>query len=127
MRTFTRYALFQIPGLTLTGIVLGTAVSWWELPAGSAAGLFLLWVIKDLVLYPFLKAGYEAGGKTGLEGLVGRRGVVRRELAPEGIVQVGNELWMARTLDTEIVIGVGRRVHVEAFDGMTVVVRVVEK
>ena len=127
MRTFTRYALFQIPGLTLTGIVLGTAVSWWELPVGAAAGLFLLWVIKDFAMYPFVKAGYQAGGKTALEELVGRQGVVRQELAPEGIVQVGNELWMARTLDAEIVIGVGRRVHVEAIDGMTVVVRAAEK
>ena len=47
-----RYVLFQIPGLILVSILLGSAHSWLGLSIPAAVGLFLSFVAKDFVLYP---------------------------------------------------------------------------
>jgi membrane-bound serine protease (ClpP class) len=60
---------------------------------------------------------------TGHEGLVGARGVVRRQLEPNrtGIVLVQGELWRATTSDHRI--AVDEQVIVEAVEGLVVSVR----
>jgi membrane-bound ClpP family serine protease len=65
----------------------------------------------------------------GASGLVGRVGVVRREIASVGDVQVGGELWRARRswADDEPALREGEHVVVEAVHGLTLSVRRAEE
>jgi membrane-bound serine protease (ClpP class) len=66
------------------------------------------------------------GGSTGL---VGRLGVVRREVAPLGAVLVEGELWRARRshFDEEAELREGEQVVVERVQGLTLSVRRAEE
>jgi membrane-bound serine protease (ClpP class) len=50
--------------------------------------------------------------------LVGKVGVVRSDLNPQGEVQVGGEAWSARPVEGEGAIMVGTRVEVVAMEGL---------
>jgi membrane-bound ClpP family serine protease len=65
----------------------------------------------------------------GADGLVGRLGVVRREVAPLGAVLVEGELWRARRswFDDEPVLREGEQVVVERVHGLTLSVRRAEE
>jgi membrane-bound serine protease (ClpP class) len=57
---------------------------------------------------------------TGREGLIGERGVVRREIDPSGQVLVHGELWKARADEP---LESGTEVEVTAVDGLTIHVK----
>jgi membrane-bound ClpP family serine protease len=65
----------------------------------------------------------------GAEGLIGRIGVVRREIAQVGDVQVNGELWRAQRswADGEPALAEGEHVVVEAVHGLTLSVRRAEE
>ena len=90
-----RYLAFQIPGWAVLALVLGAAMAWWELSRTLAAAIFALFVIKDAVLFPFVRIAYEPRSGGGAEALVGQRARAEEELAPEGYVRLGAELWRA--------------------------------
>ena len=122
MTTATRYWLFQIPGWVITIALLVGLAQWMDLPIWAGILVMALSVLKDAILYPFLKPGYERNVKTGIARLVGGRGVVKQTLQPEGFVQVAGELWKARAGQDGQSIPTGTRVLIEAADGMTLIV-----
>jgi membrane protein implicated in regulation of membrane protease activity len=92
---FGKYFLLQIPGWIIAAIILWSAQQWlavspWLVGVGVSA-----WILKDLALYPIVRTAYESNVKTGIERLIGDRGVVQSELAPRGKVRVRGELWSA--------------------------------
>ena len=93
-----------------------------DLPVWAGLVVMALVVLKDAILYPFLKLGYETDVKTGIARLVGGRGVVKQTLQPEGFVQVAGELWKARAGRGGQLIPAGTRILIEAADGMTLIV-----
>ncbi|HWP59678.1 MAG TPA: NfeD family protein [Candidatus Acidoferrales bacterium] len=100
MRTFARYLLFQIPGWAIAAVVLFVAYEAFELSRKLALGLFAAWAAKDFVLYPFVRKAYEADVKTGSQELIGKRGIAKQWLRPEGYVEIHGTLWRA-TADPE--------------------------
>jgi membrane-bound serine protease (ClpP class) len=58
-----------------------------------------------------------------LGNLVGQVGIARGNLAPEGPVQLGSELWTARLIDPRTTVRKGERVEVVAVDGLNLTVR----
>lgn len=115
-----RYLLFQIPGWALLAVVLVAAMAWWDLSGALAASIFALFVIKDAVLFPFVRVAYEPKSGGGAQALVGQRVVAEEALAPEGYVRIGAELWRA-----ELARGAARRgetLRVVAVRGLTLVV-----
>ena len=93
MSTRLYYWLLQIPGLLLLSTLLGFLVhlEWID---WSLAGLVVLgWLIKDAVMYPWLKSAFDRHGApdAGPAGLVGQIG----ELTVTGFVRVRGELWQA--------------------------------
>lgn len=105
---FWRYTAFQIPGW-----ILATIGGWWlhvslDISAWVAQGMLVMWVIKDIALYPFLRSAYEVDDRQPIERLIGERGTTVEPLAPSGYVRVGGELWYAETkTESEIKSGVG--------------------
>ena len=97
-RVFARYWVFQLPGIFLAVVVLSVLVHWELVTTGLAAVLLGFWVLKDLVLFPFVRIGYERSSRpAGADALVGAVGVVQEPVSArrEGWVRVGPELWRA--------------------------------
>lgn len=122
MSTWTKYLLLQLPGWVLAIIVLTGLQNWLGLPFWIALGLFFLWVVKDLVMYPLLRTAYESGVKTGIEELIGTRGIVEQELAPRGYIRVRGELWRAEVKADDGRIPPGSPVRILEAEGMTLIV-----
>ncbi len=122
-RVVVKYVVFQVPGAVGAVGVLWALVRWWELEPWIAALLFGLWVVKDIVLFPVLRIGYESQGAGAEAIMVGASGVAQEDLRPDrvGYVRVGAELWRAR-LDggsTAAEIRQGTRVRVTALRDLT--------
>jgi membrane protein implicated in regulation of membrane protease activity len=122
MTTLQRYMLFQIPGCLIEVAVLAALMAWWELPLWAAVGILGLLVVKDLLLYPFLRVGYETREKSGMARLIGERAVVKQRLDPEGYVLIHGELWKARATEPGDAVDAGARVRVLASEGMLLLV-----
>lgn len=122
MTTRSRYWLFQIPGWILAIMALFLAHRWFDLPVTAAAAIFVLWIAKDAALYPFLHSAYETGVPSAADKMVGATGVAKEALDPEGFVQIGGELWKAKTRDPLATVRPGDRIRVEQVRGMKLVV-----
>ena len=121
-RTFARYTAFQAPGWALVGLALYAFVAWGWLERGVALVLGLLYVAKDLALFPWLRLAYEAGDPSPSAALLGKSGVARERLDPRGYVQLGAELWRAELAPGCAPIEPGGHVRVRAVHGLTLIV-----
>jgi membrane-bound serine protease (ClpP class) len=61
--------------------------------------------------------------QTGRENIVGRLGTVRRDLHPQGTVQVNGELWTAQLIEGPDALPAGSKIQVVAVDGLHLLVR----
>lgn len=125
---FARYWLFQLPGMFVAIVVLSVLVHWELVDTRTAALLFGFWVLKDLVMYPIVRIGYETRSRpAGAEALIGAVGVVQQEIgdAEEGWVRLGPELWRA-VLQGSGAAPVGAEVRVVAVRGLVLSVEEVE-
>jgi membrane protein implicated in regulation of membrane protease activity len=120
--TWQKYALFQVPGWLAAAVVLLGLVEWVSLSFWAAFGLFTLWVIKDIAIYPLVRTAYESGVKTGVEQLVGEKGVAQSSLDPRGMVRVRGELWQAEVESSGRRIEPNSKIRVTAARGMTLIV-----
>ena len=89
-------------------------------------GVLAIVVIKDFLLYPFLRSAYDTRVKTGVAQLIGSQGVVKQDVDPEGYVLVRGELWKARLKHNDRAAPKGAEVQIEAADGMTLIVQPTE-
>ncbi len=122
MKASTRYWLFQLPGWFVTAAVLYGFHQWSELPLWGAGMVMLLLIVKDAILYPFLKIAYEVNAKTGVEQLIGQDAVAEQDLSPQGLVRIRGELWRARLGDRQRTVPAGSIVRIESGKGLTLVV-----
>jgi membrane protein implicated in regulation of membrane protease activity len=119
-RAARRYLAFQVPGCILLVAGLLLARRWIELPAWVFWGAIAAWVVKDVVLFPFVWRAYEP--QEGRHPMLGARGVAEGTLAPSGYVRVGAELWKATVPDGGPAIGRGEPVRVREIRGLTLIV-----
>ena len=59
MKTFAKYLLFEIPQWFLLFLLLWVLVETAGLQVWAAQGFFVVWVFKDLVLFPLVRNAYE--------------------------------------------------------------------
>ena len=98
------------------------ARSWVGLPDWAAAGIIALWVIKDAVLFPFVRIAYQSGSPGGATSLLGARGTAQDALLPSGYVRISAELWRAELPPGSPPVEPGDRVRVLRVHGLTLVV-----
>ena len=122
MTTWNKYLLFQVPGWILAALILIAMRYWVGLPIWIALLGFTVWVIKDFLFYPLLRVAYQSGAKTGVDQLIGLRGVARQDLDPHGLVYLRGELWRAEIAPGVLPIVSGSRVRVLRAEGMTLIV-----
>jgi membrane-bound serine protease (ClpP class) len=118
-----KYFIFQIPGWVISAGVLASLWHWHFIPGWLGAIGFFGWVLKDLLLYPFLRRAYENDTKTGSAAMVGATGVAEQDLAPHGYIRVRGELWRAVVSPPERVVRAGTQVEIVSADRMRLSVR----
>ena len=84
---------------------------------------FAAWMLKDWILYPWLRSAYEVSIRRGSKTLIGHKGMTESHLAPEGLIRVRGELWRAVAIPRDLTIQTGIAVEIVDADGMTVFVR----
>ena len=127
MSTWCRYLVFQIPEWLITGVIALALWRWQIVPLWLSAIGVVAWVIKDLVLYRYVRSAFERDHRVGAALLIGHKGIASGKLAPNGYVRVRGELWRAVARQDEPEIAAGTMVEIVAADGMEVVVRPITK
>lgn len=84
--------------------------------------VLLIWIIKDILMFPFIWRSYDTSSDNKVHGLKGKKGTVTRRLDPEGYVRIGGELWRA-VLDDNGIAEKGENVVVISRTGVTVKVK----
>jgi membrane protein implicated in regulation of membrane protease activity len=114
--------LYQVPGLLLLILGLSVLQPTFGYSFRVAAAIVAGWLLKDLLLFPFLRGAYEADGRSVVERLVGERAMTVQELAPAGYVRVRGELWRAEARAGADPIPAGQPVVVDDVRGFTLMV-----
>ncbi len=126
-RVLMRYILLQVPELAvLVGIIL-LVREWIAFPDVYSWVAIGIWTAKDIALFRYVWQAYDWDRPEHTSPMIGKRGQVKEKLAPAGYVQIGGELWQARTKDLSCAIEEGRWIKVEGMRGLTLIVRSVEK
>ncbi|SEO57508.1 NfeD family protein [Aquisalimonas asiatica] len=121
----TRYTLLQVPGWLLLGSVLYIVHSWGWLGGQSVFWVALVWLIKDVALYPLYRPALMRPAQQNVaESLLGATGTARTDVAESGLVLVRGEFW--RACSAGAAIAAGNRVQVCGARGRVLVVCPVE-
>ncbi len=115
----SRYVLFQLPELLLVGMALLILVGLNVLSVNLGWLLLALWLLKEVVLFPFVRRAYEPSDPGGTAALLGATGVVTQRLDLAGTVRIGPELWTARLEAGSDPAEVGTTVCVKSVEGLT--------
>ncbi len=118
---FSTYVLLQLPDTIVAALVLFALHRWAALSPEWAAGAFLVWIVKDIAMYPVVRSAF-APSLTGPETFIGARGIAEDALDPVGYVKLDGERWRAETLQPRQIIPGGTPVVVRAVQGLTFVV-----
>jgi membrane protein implicated in regulation of membrane protease activity len=115
-----RYALLQLPGLAAMIIILLLLGHWINIPAWAVWTLILLWVIKDLILFPFVWHAYDTRSPSAMSGAQGKAVDC---LSPSGHVRIDGELWRAEKIKGNLTIEKGEAITVRGMRGLTLIVQ----
>jgi membrane protein implicated in regulation of membrane protease activity len=127
-RILFNYTLLQVPSLVLVILIVIFLNRWTALPLYVLWGIMILWIIKDIILFPLVWRAYDWNRQDSSHPMIGRRGVAQEHLAPSGYIRVQGELWLAELAEKEKPIQKGESVQVCAINGLKLFVkRVVEK
>lgn len=118
-----RYILFQLPITVVLALILilareSDAISTWLI-----GGLLMLWIAKDVFLFPFVWRAYDPDRPKNKQPMVGMRGVATEPLAPTGYIKVHGELWKARVAESNHPIEKGEDVRVQGISGIVLLVK----
>jgi membrane protein implicated in regulation of membrane protease activity len=121
-RVVLRYLLLQLPGWVLVALLLLALAARTQVPDWALWLAGVLWLLKDLVLFPPVWRAYAGTGGWPFSP-VGSSGVAVGEIAPRGLVRVRGETWQA-VADSNASIKAGSPVRVIGRDGLTLRVQV---
>jgi membrane-bound ClpP family serine protease len=125
--TLVRYIGFQLPSWGIASMIALGLDMWTSIPRMMIGLPLILYVMKDFLIYPYVRAAYENRPHDAGESVVGAPARVLVTLDPDGWVQIGSERWRARQAEGGPVLEVGARVQVSALQGHTVLVVRVEE
>ena len=123
-RSTRTYILLELGELLLLTVILVVISCFIRIPLwiviAIPAGKFL----KFLLVYPFVRRSVKQPLHSGLESLIGMRGLTVEAIDPEGYVNTRGELWRAVSDGTSIPAGV--KVEVCGLDRTKLVLRSLE-
>lgn len=118
-----KYTLYQIPDTALAFLVLWILVEWAGVSPRLAGGLALLWILKDILMFPVLWHSFGGTEASDPRSLVGAEGVVTMRCDPHGYVRVRGETWKAEPDEQGTVIDAGVLIVVTGSQGLTLYVK----
>ncbi len=120
-KAIRKYTLLQIPELLLIVIILYVIHRFWKFPIYYSFVVIALWIVKDIVLLPFVWHAYDSQSDDS-EKLIGKLGVTRDRLTPEGQIKLKNEIWKAISINGSD-IEKDNVVSIEKIEGLTLYVK----
>ena len=93
----------------------------WMFPYSTAMTIYLVIMGISLLLYFLIFKAMMMKPRVGIEAMLGKTGVVIKDIAPEGKIQYATEIWNAMTDGKNFYIG--ERVIIHGFCGMNVLVK----
>jgi len=121
-KTTLRYYAIQFPSY-LGVIILLIFLRWLtNLPIWSIWTLTIIWVLKDIIIFPFVWKAYDTHSPKLANKLIGGEGIAKERLAPSGYVQVNGELWKAVTKEGLPPIAKNETVKICGVSGMMLIV-----
>lgn len=118
-----KYTLYQIPDTALAFLVLWILAAWADVPHWIAGSLAVLWILKDILMFPVLWSSFGGTDASDLHSLVGAEGVVTAMCDPHGYVRVRGETWKAEPDEQGTVIDAGVPIVVTGSQGLTLYVK----
>jgi membrane protein implicated in regulation of membrane protease activity len=117
-----KYTLLQIPALVLIISILMLLKQWVAIPSYVVWGIVILWVIKDVILFPLTWRSYGSDRQHDPHPMVGRYGIAQQSLAPSGYVKIDGVLWRAEVIGDDSAINAGESIRVQKVNGLTLYV-----
>jgi len=121
-RVLFRYALFQLPDLFILILILFILRYFLKIPGYAILIVLGIWILKDIVLFPFIGRFYDPDYRKDWFSMVGNKGIVKKSLKPKGKILVKGELWRAEVLEKDIRINIGETVVVQGIEGLNLLV-----
>jgi len=122
-RIVVRYTLFQLPAVFLLVLILILLQRWIDLSPGFVWAVVVLWMAKDVALFPFVWRSYDRKRKENVSPMVGAQGIAKERLAPSGYVQVHGELWQGELMGGDSPIDRGQAIRVQEVCGLKLFVQ----
>ena len=113
---------WQAPGWVVAGAILIWLGQLVGIATWIVALALVLYVAKDVALYPAMRAVFRTAEPTRP---IGRRAQAVERLEPSGYVRVNGELWRARARGGQV--RAGDEVVVSAAEGLTLIVEKVSR
>jgi membrane protein implicated in regulation of membrane protease activity len=121
-RIIAKYVLLQMPALAVLVVLLVIVTRWIDLPSWFIWGLMVLWITKDIALFPLTWRAYDQDYVKAESSMVGARGIAEERLDPSGYIRIGGELWHAEVVGDAPPIERGEGVRVQGMHGLTLLV-----
>ncbi|RJR40979.1 MAG: hypothetical protein C4576_18995 [Desulfobacteraceae bacterium] len=119
-----KYVFLQLPGLGALILLLVLLENWIDLPGWALWSAPILWIVKDIVLFPFVWRAY-LPALAEESRLIGETGISKQRLDPSGYIFVRGELWRAELERGHSIDPVeeGEQVLVVGREGFTLIVK----
>lgn len=118
-----RYIAFQLLGLAAFVLVLLLVREWlYDYPPWLFWLLSVLWIIKDVLLFPLFWKAYDWESGNRALSMTGLTAVARDRLDPQGYVELKGELWKAVIREGTRPVEKGERVRILDKQGLTLMV-----
>jgi len=93
----------------------------WFFPFPTAMSIYLIISGISLLMYFLIFKAMVMKPRVGIEAMLGKTGVVIKDIAPEGKIQYATEIWNAITYGKKF--SAGEKVIINGFWGMNVLVK----
>ena len=119
---YLRYILLNIPEFAAMILILIVIQYWVVIPVWLLWSIIGFWIVKDVILFPFIWRAWDWDRAGKSRAMIGERGVAKEKLIPAGYVKIRGELWRAEKIGEGPPIEEGQPVRVKKMEGLTLFV-----
>jgi membrane-bound ClpP family serine protease len=118
-----RYTLLQLPVIFILIFFLILSQKNESIPTVLVWSLLILWIIKDIILYPLMWRAYDLKDSQKRHPMIGLQGITYNCLNTSGYIRIRGELWRAKPAEGISFIKKGEKVEVCGIEGLTLLVK----
>ncbi len=115
-----RYTLMQLPEMVIVVLLVTLLGQWTIIPWWAVLIVIALWVIVNIIMFPFVWRAYD---KNTTSPMFGSQGITADSLSPNGYVRIHGEMWRAKVIEGCSFIQKGETVKVTGIRGLTLIVQ----